>query len=169
MNKDQTIYNLKLSELCMMIVSNRQLIKITGNLDISNEINDGKQLMIYSEESLDSMIPNRLLIESNIEFVNFSQYFESNLSNSGDSHRFECLVDLSYLHDFNFYDLNLRGQHDIIEFYGYKDSTSTINLCKFKALYYRIIARTNLTSYYKAIQVQTSYINKKLNALQNDL
>lgn len=159
-NKEQTIFNLKLSELNMMIVKDRRLVRITGKVDPLNKHNDGKQLAIFSEEMIDSIEPNEMLIHNKIEFANLSDVFSMTMNNDVKNKRFECLVDLSYLDEFNQNDLN--PHHDLIQFYGYKDSSSTLDECKFRALYFRVVKRTSLGKYYTAIQIQNSFINEKI-------
>ncbi|CAF1009776.1 unnamed protein product [Brachionus calyciflorus] len=156
LNKE-TILNLKLSELNLMRVKDRKFIKITGKIDLNNELNDGKQLVIYSDESLDSILPNKFLLENGLELEDLE---EIKPNSKNEIEIFKCLVDLSYLEDFELKNINL--QHDLVQFFGYKDSSSTKIDCKFRAVYYRILKRTNLNKYYMAMNIQNSYLNKKL-------
>lgn len=126
MNKDQTLLNLKLSELVK--TNTRQLMKITGKVDISSERTVGQTVLIYSNEETSS--------------------------------RNEVLVDTELIEDFTMADLN--AQHDLIQFIGYKDlNLSSDNECWFKAMNYRVISRAQLSSYYFALDLQNSYIDKR--------
>lgn len=126
MNKDQILLNLKLSEL--VETNTRQMMKITGKVDMSSERTVGQTVVIYSNEETSS--------------------------------RTEVLVDTELIEDFTMTDLN--AQHDLIQFIGYKDlNLSSDNECWFKAMNYRVISRVQLNSYYFALDLQNSYIDKR--------
>lgn len=159
MSNNDFIFNLKLSELCLMKNIDKRLIRITGKADLENEVNDDKQLVIYSLEGVETLIPNKFLKNNGLDF---NELNEANIDINEDTsiHKFKCLVDLTYLNDYNLNDLN--PQHDCIQFLGYKDSTSTVNNCKFRAIYYRILKRINQSKYYAFLQIQNSYLNRKI-------
>lgn len=159
MSTKDLILNLKLSELCLMKSVDKRLVRITGKIELDNELNDGKQLIICSEESIETIIPNKFLKKNGLEF---SELDEANIDFSEDIsfHKFKCLVDLSYLEEFNLNDMN--PEHDSIQFFGYKDSSSTVNNCKFRAIYHRVLRRINPSKYYAALQIQNFYLNRKI-------
>lgn len=133
MNTDPVMLNLKLSEITRLTTNERRLVKITGKIDMLSEKTIGKEVLVFSEESI-----------------------------SDTNERSEVIIDTELLEDFNLADIN--SQHDIVQFIGYKD-LNTANCepgqCRFKAMNFRIISRTSLTSYYFAIDTQNAYINRK--------
>lgn len=159
MSNNDFIFNLKLSELCLMKNIDKRLVRITGRVDLENGLNDDKQLVIYSLESIETLIPNKFLKKNGLDFIELN---EANIDIKDDTSltEFKCLVDLTYLNDFNLNDMN--PQHDSIQFLGYKDSTSTVTNCKFRAIYHRILKRINQSKYYASLQIQNSYLNRKI-------
>jgi hypothetical protein len=150
------IYSLKISDLGRMVVRDKKLIKITGNLDMNNKhvlmIADKKQVLVYSSEEGDSAI-NPFLIRNGFEFDEETEEVDDKRV------RHEALVDFSCLDEFNLTDIH--PVHDLVQFVGYKDSTSTLEECKFKAIFFRVIKRTTLAKYYAALNIQYSFINKQ--------
>lgn len=81
--------------------------------------------------------------------------------------RSEALVDTEFLEGFNVGDFN--SQHDLIQFIGYKDPLSANEHdCKFKAVSFRIVSRTSLSSYYFALDTQSHYIINRSNKMQKN-
>ena len=78
------------------------------------------------------------------------------LFSAENSRRLEAVVDLTNLGDFSISDINIP--HDLVQFIGYKDLT----LNQFRALHYRLIRRTTTDTYYKALDLQRSYLSAKL-------
>lgn len=146
---EKTIFNLKLSELNALIAEERRLVRITGNVDITKSTNE--TLYLYSEEDSDSINLKRS------ESI-FKLKFDRKESSDGQiTQRYEVIADVEYLDSFNLMDMH--HQHDLIQIIGYKERQSSPNEpCKFKALYYRIIKRTNLQVYYQAIDIQYGHI-----------
>ena len=80
------------------------------------------------------------------------------LYNTTNHKDYEVLVDLQLLDQFNLKDMHV--QHDLVQFIGSRDfaKETAPDQLRFKALYYRFIRRTNLDSYYAALQVQNDYL-----------
>ncbi len=147
---EKTLFNLKLSELNALIVEDRRLLRITGNVDKEKSTNEA--LYLYSEEDWDSINLKRS------ESIFKLKFDAKRPSDCKASQRYEVIVDVEYLDSFNLMDMH--HQHDLIQLIGYKERQSFPNEpCKFKALYYRIVKRTNLQVYYQAIDIQYEYIN----------
>jgi hypothetical protein len=154
-NRTPPIYSLKMSELCRMVVKDKKMIKITGNLDMNNKhvlmVADKKELVLFSNECEAELNP--FLVRNGFEFDHESE-------GNGGVQRYEALVDFSCLDEFNLVDIH--PVHDLVQFVGYKDSTSTSDICKFKAVFFRVIKKTTLAKYYKALEVQNSYLNNQI-------
>ena len=151
----QPIFNLKLSELVRMQVTEKRTLKVTGKLDRSNKhpllfYSSNREIVLYASKNDDTckVAANRFLLENNFEF--------NDDSNHPGSDCFETLVDISLLDDFNVVDIN--PAHDLVQFIGYKDSNSTLSVCRFKAIFFRVISRANLANYYAALDVQYEFI-----------
>ena len=75
---------------------------------------------------------------------------------------FKIKVDLSCLN--NFEPSDIHAQHDLVQFIGYLDrSESKDHELKLKAIFSRVLKRTNLKDFNKALNIQTEYLNKRLN------
>ena len=161
------IFNLKLSELNTMIVKDKKLLKITGNVDLTNThpllvYSDKKEILVYSLEHFDSLYANEentFLLAHGFEFEHLTKVASFSSENENGAHRFECLVDVSCLHEFHLTDIHTS--HDLVQFIGYKDSSSSVECCRFKALFFRLIKRTSLNKYYYALSFQNSFMKSK--------
>jgi hypothetical protein len=160
------IFNLKLSELNRMIVKDKKLLRVTGNIDLNNThplliYNDKKEILLYSLEDFagSNKENNRFLMSKNFEFEDVSNYsFDLDEENRA---RFECLIDLSCLEEFNLTDIH--PQHDLVQFIGFKDAESIESrCCRFRALFFRVIKRTSLCKYYYALDFQNNFISSKI-------
>jgi hypothetical protein len=133
--RERPMKNLKLSELNVLIPKDRNLIRITGNVD-SSQTNDAKTLILTSREYSEATQSYKI---------------------------YKCLVDVECLESFNLNDFHV--QHDLVQFIGYKQeidclSSANLELTQFKAIYFRVIMRTTIEKYLLALDVQNNYLNK---------
>lgn len=151
------IFSMKISELTRLRVGSGRSnlkIKITGQVNRPNEnalmLSNKKQVLLFSIEEESSMLDENQLLASEFEFDPIE----------AGSNRFETWVDVSNLEEFDFN--NISPQHDIVQFIGYKDSSSTSSRCNFNAIFSRVIKRANLSKYYFALDVQNKFINERM-------
>ncbi len=114
---DKIIYHMKLSEINMLESHYSRLFRISGNIDQTrkrNNNNSNSQLVLFSEEE------NLLKNENDLQLSFLEENFKFNFGYA--KRRHQVLVDLSFLNDFNWNDINL--QHDLIQFIGYKKQNS---------------------------------------------
>jgi phage anti-repressor protein len=165
MNNDfrtPAVCHLKLSELNQIVVRGKKLVKITGNVDLNNKhvlmLNHKKEIVLYSEEPKGRAADNTFLISNGFEFEDSAENTQK--EDSLETWRYQVLVDFSFLDDFNVLEIN--PAHDLVQFVGYKASSSTNELTRFDAISFRVIKRTTLAKYYAALDVQNSFVSIRI-------
>lgn len=134
MTNDQPIKQMKISEYLNIdfeFKTERLMLRLTGNVDV--DLSNSEQLLLFSIEDH---------VNNKSEIV---------------SERYEVLVDLTYLNDFNLSDIHV--QHDLVQFIGYKDPSMDHSIV-FRAIYFRLLKRTSIKTYYTAIDIQNNYLMK---------
>lgn len=134
MTNDQPIKQMKISEYLNIdfeFKTERLMLRLTGNVDV--DLSNSEQLLLFSIEDH---------VNNKSEIV---------------SERYEVLVDLTYLNDFNLSDIHV--QHDLVQFIGYKDPSMDDSIV-FRAIYFRLLKRTSIKTYYTAIDIQNNYLMK---------
>lgn len=132
--KIKPIKQMKISEYLNIdfeFKTERLMLRLTGNVDV--DLSNSEQLLLFSIEDH---------VNNKSEIV---------------SERYEVLVDLTYLNDFNLSDIHV--QHDLVQFIGYKDPSMDDSIV-FRAIYFRLLKRTSIKTYYTAIDIQNNYLMK---------
>ena len=131
-SNDAPLYHIKISEACRLL--NRPFktnVRVTGQLEKFDQI-------------------NKTGILTSNDYESFNQ-----------SKKNEIKVSFSMIDNFNINEYNAR--FDLLQVGGYLKSISNRNtndLLDFQVVYYRILRKTSIKSYYEVIDLQRSYLRK---------
>lgn len=157
---ESPIYNIKVSEVSRLLTRpNKTYVRITGQLEQYDQLS-----------KIGNLCSNEL--DNEASKTQKQQTFQQPATTK----RYEVKVNFSLLESFYINEYNNR--YDLMQVMGYlKSSSSTatavtsnkINCVEFQVIFYRIIKKVNLKTYYETLDMQRLYLRKNGYLKENEI